>query len=318
MPEIHARIHAIVQETPEIKVFHLRDAQGLALPAYEAGAYIGVRLGADMVRQYSLCGDPADTATYVIAVKREPESRGGSRAMHDSLRAGDLLRIGCPRNNFALDPAATHSLLLAGGIGVTPLLGMARQLLRRHRPFELHYFSRSERDTAFYRLLQEPGFAAGTTFHHGLQAQAVAQALRRALAGQGAGTHIYACGPAPFMDAAVQAAAGTPALPLHLEYFSAAAPDAADAGQAFSVRLARSGGTYRVGEGETIVAALAAHGIYIDTSCEEGVCGTCIQDVVEGVPDHRDHVLSEAEKQSCGKIVPCVSRSKTGLLVLDL
>lgn len=323
-PDIDVRIHAIAQETPEVKVFHLRHAQGLAMPAYQAGAHVELRLGDGMLRQYSLCGDPDDAATYTIAVKLEPESRGGSRLMHERLRVGDVLRASGPRNNFALDPAARHSLLLAAGIGVTPLLAMARQLLREHRPFELHYFSRSERDTAFIDLLRQPRFAGGTRLHTGLAPEAVPDALRGILDGPAPDTHVYACGPAAFLDAAQRAVAAVPRLPLHLEHFSAPAP-AADLGAtagagtgAFQVRLARSGGTYEVGEGQSIVRALEIHGIYIDTSCEEGVCGTCIQDVLEGVPEHRDCVLSEAEKQSCTKIVPCVSRSKSAVLVLDL
>jgi vanillate O-demethylase ferredoxin subunit len=210
-------------------------------------------------------------------------------------------------------------VLLAGGIGVTPILSMAHELLSTGTSFELHYFTRSSAHTAFAAVLSSEQFEGYVELHPAVQAGALEALLRRLLARPPADTHAYVCGPAPFMDLVTRVAAQEiPSGAIHKEYF-AAAPGPQPAHDApFQVRLARSGRTYDVSAGQTIVAALAAQGVQIATSCEQGVCGTCITDVLEGVPDHRDVILSDDEKAAGNLITPCVSRSKTNLLVLDL
>jgi len=311
-------VRAVRQEAPDVRSYRLVRPDGAGLPAWTPGAHIDVHLDTGLTRPYSLCGSPGDCASYLVAVKREPRSGGGSAAMHERVQAGSRLRISPPRNAFALCAAAARHLLLAGGIGITPLLAMARALARDGASFRLHYFTRSPGHAAFDTVLRTELPPGAYTPHPGLAAEAVEQALRAILGTRRAGEHLYLCGPRPFMDAARQIAG--PAWPLdavHLEHFGAApAPAAADG--AFIVRLAKSGGQYRVANGESIVAALARHGIYIDTSCEQGVCGTCVVDVLEGAPDHRDEVLTDDERRACTKIAACVSRSLGPLLVLDL
>ncbi|OIR07194.1 phthalate dioxygenase reductase [mine drainage metagenome] len=318
MNTLAVRIARIARETDEIASFELVSADGSALPEFTPGAHIDVHV-AGLIRQYSLCNAPEDSSRYLIAVKREPESRGGSRAMHERLRAGDVLEIGAPRNNFPLDQTTGSKLLLAAGIGVTPLLSMARQLLGRGTAFELHYFTRSAEHTAFRDLLAGPGFKERTSLHYGLDPEALREYLRGLLAHRSAGAQLYLCGPRPFMDLVVATAAmGWPPEAVHLEYFAAAPQPDAVSERAFTVRLARSGASYVIPEDKTIVAALAAQGVDIPTSCEQGICGTCLTGVIEGIPDHRDAFLSDEEKRAGKQILPCVSRAKSPLLVLDL
>jgi vanillate O-demethylase ferredoxin subunit len=277
-----------------------------------------VHLAPGLIRQYSLCNSPRERHRYLIAVKKEPQSRGGSLAMH-ALVEGRALTISQPRNNFSLHPSASHHVLLAGGIGVTPVLSMAHELLSTGTSFELLYFTRSNAHTAFAAVLSSEQFEGYVQLHPAVQAGALEALLRRLLARPPADTHAYVCGPPPFMDLVTRVAAeGLPAGAIHKEYFAAAPAPQPVHDAAFQVRLARTGRTYDVGAGQTIVAALAAHGVNIATSCEQGVCGTCITDVLEGVPDHRDLILSGDEKAAGNLITPCVSRSKTNLLVLDV
>ncbi|HUW37678.1 MAG TPA: PDR/VanB family oxidoreductase [Rhodocyclaceae bacterium] len=312
------KINRKERETDEIASFELVSADGGALPEFTPGAHIDVHV-AGLIRQYSLCNGPGDRDRYLIAVKREPESRGGSRAMHERLTAGDVIEIGAPRNNFPLDQTPAPKLLLAAGIGVTPLLSMARHLLARGTPFELRYYTRSAEHTAFRDLLAGPEFKDRASVHYGLDPEALRAHLQGLLARRSDGAQLYLCGPRPFMDLVVAtAAASWPPAAVHLEYFAADPQQAAGGELAFKVRLARSGASYDIPEGKTIVAALAAQGVDIPTACEQGICGTCLTGVLEGTPDHRDAFLSDEEKRVGKQILPCVSRAKSPLLVLDL
>jgi len=312
------RINRKQRETDEIASFELVSADGSALPEFTPGGYIDVHV-AGLIRQYSLCNGPEDKGSYLIAVKREPESRGGSRAMYERLKAGDVIEISAPRNNFPLDQGTGRKLLLAAGIGVTPMLSMARHLLARGGPFELQYFTRSIEHTAFHDLLSGAEFSDQVSFHYGLDAEALRVHLQALLSCRPDGAQLYLCGPRPFMDLVVATAAvNWPAEAVHLEYFAADPRLEAAPQQAFRVKLARSGASYDIPAGKSIVQALAAHGVEIPTACEQGICGTCLTGVLEGTPDHRDAFLSEAEKHACDQILPCVSRAKSPLLVLDL
>jgi vanillate monooxygenase ferredoxin subunit len=312
----NAVIRRVCFETDDIRSIELVGADGGPLRAFEAGAHIDVHAG-ELIRQYSLINTTATDGSYRLAVKLEPNSRGGSRFMH-ALAEGGTLKIGLPRNNFALHPDAFHSVLLAGGIGITPLLGMAYQLLARGDSFYLDYFARSNDPVAFAEEIRRTALAPRTQFHLGLSGEAVRQALATLLDTVPPNAHVYTCGPSPFMQAVREAAAATPDLVLHLEYFTADPPALEAATDSFRVKLAKSGATVEVNANQTIIEALRAAGIEIETSCEQGVCGTCLTTVVAGRPDHRDLILTEEEQKMGDRILVCVSRSLDPELVLDL
>jgi vanillate O-demethylase ferredoxin subunit len=319
MTTIPVRVKAIVEEAIDIKTYELVAADGSALPAFTPGAHIDVHLGAGLMRQYSLCNDPGECERYVIAVKKEPQSRGGSRRMSEGLKPGDLIEISAPRNHFALAPDASHSVLLAGGIGITPLLAMARQLAAAGARFELHYFTRSPAYTAFRALLSAAPFAGKVHLHFGLEPDQLAVLLRQLIGVRPDGAHLYLCGPTPFME--MVRASAAPAWPnhaVHLEYFVADPAVESGPRESFQVKLARSGAVYDIPADKSIVQVLAEHGIVVDVSCEQGVCATCLTRVLEGTPDHRDVILTDEEKQAGDQMTICVSRSKSPLLVLDL
>ncbi len=301
----------------DIMTFELAAPDGRALPPFSAGAHIDVQVGG-VVRQYSLCNRPGATHRYQIGVLREVNSRGGSVAMH-ALAVGDMLEISAPKNHFPLAPDARHSILLAGGIGVTPLLAMAEQLAAEGASFALHYATRSPERTAFRDRLVAAHLAPHTRCYVDDAPQNQRLDLAAVLSRPDAGTHVYVCGPAGFIDATLQQAhaLGWQDANLHREYFGAAlpAPEAAEAG-AFEVRLAHSGKTMTVGAGETVIDALRGCGIDWPTSCEQGVCGTCLTKVLQGEAQHHDNYLTEEERAE-GCFLPCVSRAR-GLLVLDI
>jgi vanillate O-demethylase ferredoxin subunit len=319
MGELSARVRTVRDEAQDVRSFELVSADGRPLPSYAAGSHIDVHVAPGIVRQYSLCGDPADARCYQIAVKREPASRGGSQRMHEGVREGDTLAISAPRNNFALASEARHHLLVAGGIGITPLLSMARELARTGAEYSLVYFSRSIAHTAFHAFLSTAEFRGRVSFHYALEPEQVRAYLRKLLWSRPPDGHLYLCGPRPFMDLVETTAAPTwPPSAVHLEYFAADPASLAGPKDSFIVKLARHGGEFRIDEGRTIIEVLAEHGVTVDTSCEQGVCGTCLTGVLEGEPDHRDVFLTDAEKRSNDRMTVCVSRAKSARLVLDL
>jgi len=301
----------------DICLFELAAPDGAALPAFSAGAHVDVHLPGGLVRQYSLCNRPGETHRYCLGVLREAASRGGSAAMH-ALETGALLEVGAPRNLFPLVADARHSVLLAGGIGITPILAMAEQLRTSGASFELHYCTRSPARTPFRERLAEPGLREHTRVYHD-DAPAAQRADLDAIVGTpDDGKHLYVCGPAGFIEAVLgQArAAGWREANLHREYF--AAPPAEATGGAFQVKLAASGRLVEVGAEQSVVQALAAHGVEVPTSCEQGICGTCLTRVLEGEPDHRDQYLTDEERAANDQFLPCCSRARTPVLVLDL
>ena len=298
---------------------HLVPADGSPLPACPAGSHIRVRLGADLVRQYSLCNGPDDHSAYIVAVKKEEASRGGSAAVH-GLRLSDEVRASLPIEAFPVDWSAQHIVLLAGGIGVTPLISMARHALRRQHSFSFHYFARSKAEAAFSDALADCSFSGRVTFHYGLSADDAGARLVDIIGLEPENSHAYICGPRPFMDRArALATERFGAASTHCEYFSGAnAPLAAVADRPFEIRIGRDGPTFTVPVGRTILQVIQAEGLEVDCSCLEGVCGMCITQVLEGEPDHRDEFLSDEAKRSNEVMTVCVSRSKSPLLVLDL
>lgn len=314
------RVERRDNEAEGICSYELVSVDGTPLPAFTAGAHIDVHIDVQgapgLVRQYSLCNPPHERHRYVIGVLRDPGSRGGSQAMHDQIVAGAKLTISAPRNHFPL-VEAPRSVLLAGGIGITPLLAMAETLSAQGVQFALHYCTRSPERTAFRdRLLSAP-YAAQVRFHHDNVQPLDLPAL---LAGLERDTHIYFCGPAGFIShvKASAAALDWPEDQLHLEYFGADAAAPVEGDQPFEVKLKSSGKCYTIPPGATVLRVLSDAGVFVPASCEQGVCGTCLTRVLEGVPDHRDLYLTEAEQAANDLFAPCCSRSKTASLLLDL
>ena len=252
--------------------------------------------------------------SVTIAVKREPNSRGGSASMHEQVRDGAIIEISRPKNHFRLANSG-GALFLAAGIGVTPLLSMAGQMAATRRPYALHYFSRSAAHVAFGERLAA---LQDVHSHLGLSPEETLATIETVLAAMDPQMDVYVCGPRPFLDAIVGAAqkAGLPADRVHFELFSNTVSHQGD--QPFKVRLARSGIELNVAAGQSLSQVLADHGIPIETSCEQGVCGTCMVAVLEGTPQHRDVYLSEDEKRAGHCMQACVSRSASEWLVLDL
>ncbi len=289
---------------------------GGGLPGFTAGSHVDVHVAPGLVRQYSLCNDPAETGHYRLGILLEPQSRGGSAGIHAQAKVGQTIKVSAPRNNFVLAEDAPRTLLLGGGIGVTPLLSMAWRLHRLGRKFELHYCTRSAARTAFAAELAAAPFADVVHIHHddGPDAQKFNPA---SLPPAAEGAHLYVCGPGGFMEWVIGAAGalGYPDERVHREYFNA---EVDTSGAGFTVEARRSGKSVVVPEGTSIADALAKAGIDIPLSCEQGVCGTCLVDVISGIPDHRDMYQTDGEKASNKQITPCCSRSLSLVLVLDI
>lgn len=314
------RVERILRETPEILAFELAHPWGRTLPGYEAGAHIDVHMPGGFSRQYSLARWSSDAASnaasYVIGVKREAQSRGGSASMHERVREGDLLAISAPRNTFPLREAATRHLLLAGGIGMTPLLAMAQALAACGADFTLCVFARSEEHLAFADALHSPALAPHLRLHldQGDATQRID--LRALLAERAPGTHLYVCGPGGFMKAVREAAAHWPEDALHAEYFAAPADANTSTGLPFTLKLAQRGITVPVAADQTAVDALHEVGIDIPVSCQQGLCGTCVVEGDGEGAEHRDFCLTGTERRT--KVALCCSRAKGQELVLQL
>ncbi len=316
---LNVRVARKTVEAEGICSFELVAADGRPLPAFSAGSHVDVQLPGGLTRQYSLCNDPAESHRYLIAVLDDPASRGGSRAMHAQVHEGDALVISPPKNHFALAHEARRHLLLAGGIGVTPILCMAERLAIAGAAFEMHYCTRSPARTAFRQRIAASRFADRVRFHFDDGDAAQKLDIPALLARPEPGVHLYVCGPKGFMDAVLGSARaqGWPERQLHYEFFSAEVVKS-DADAAFEVQLASSGRVIVVPADQTCAQALAAAGIELATSCEQGICGTCLTRVLEGQPDHRDMYLTPEEQAAGDQFTPCCSRAKSARLVLDL
>jgi vanillate O-demethylase ferredoxin subunit len=319
---LSVRVSRKTVEALDICSFELTRADGKPLPAFSAGSHVDVQLPSSaggLTRQYSLCNDPAESHRYLIGVLKDPATRGGSKAMHEAVKEGDTLEISAPKNHFSLAHEAKRHLLLAGGIGVTPILCMAERLAVTGGSFEMHYCTRSKERTAFMPRIAASAFAGQVKHHFDDGPQAQKLNIAALLGTPQAGTHVYVCGPKGFMDAVLATArsAGWPEDQLHYEFFSAA-PTATESDGSFEVQLASSGRIVLVPKDQTVAQALAAAGVEVMTSCEQGVCGTCITRVLEGEPDHRDLYFTPEEHAANDQFTPCCSRSKSARLVLDL
>lgn len=318
---IEVRVASKTCEALNICSFELVSLNGEPLPAFQAGAHLDVHVpGSEgLVRQYSLLNSSRERHRYVIAVLCEREGRGGSSGMHDKVNRGDVIRIGTPRNHFALAEEAEESILIAGGIGITPILSMADALHHADKQFKLLYCARTPEHMAFRQQIQQGPYATCSTLHFSLAEGATKLDFNRVLSNPCPGRHLYVCGPASLLDAVTSTARslGWAEENIHFEFFSNST-DATEGGEAFELRLAKSGTTITVKGDETVLQALARTGIEVPFSCEQGVCGTCLTKVIEGIPDHKDVYLTPAEQARNDQFLPCCSRSKTRVLTVDL
>ena len=305
-------------EAQDICSYELARVDDSALPGFSAGAHIDVHLPGGLIRQYSLCNHPEERHRYLIGVLKDPDSRGGSQCLHEQINTGDRLRISEPRNLFPLAHQARRSLLFAGGIGITPILCMAERLAHSDADFELHYCARSSERAAFVERIKNSSFADRVFLHFDEQPETALNAAR-VLAQPGENVHLYVCGPGGFMQHVLDSARaqGWQEDSLHREYFAATPTETSNDGS-FSVKVGSTGQVFEVPTDKTVVQVLESHGIDIAMSCEQGICGTCLTRVLEGVPDHRDLFLTENEQALNDQFTPCCSRSKSPLLVLDL
>ena len=315
---LDVRVKRIGYEAENINSYELVAPTGGELAPFTAGGHIDLHLSNGMIRSYSLVNDQRERHRYVIAVNKDAAGRGGSSFVHDSIRAGDIITVSHPRNNFALHEEAEHSVLIAGGIGITPLLSMVRRLETLERSWELFYAARTRVAAAFLDELDALRPNVRLNLHVEFDDERsgrvfdLAAIVKRAPAP----AHLYCCGPLPMLAAFEAATADRPANHVHVEYFQARQAPAIEGG--FEVKLARSNRRILVEAGKTILDALLDAGIAVNYACTEGVCGTCETRVLEGIPDHRDQFLSKEEQAANKTVMICCSGVKSGTLVLDL
>jgi len=311
-----ARVHTLRYEAEGIISVELRPFGDTVFAPFEAGAHIDLHLPNGLVRSYSLLNSPDERDRYVVGILRDRKSRGGSEYVHAQLRVGMQLQISSPRNNFALDVNARHSVLVAGGIGITPIYCMFRQLLALGKSAQLIYCARSRQEAALMEALS--GLDARVIYHFNDE-KGVPPDLAHYLANQPADTHFYCCGPTPMLDAFESTCERLGYSHAHIERFAAAElPPSEDAQNSYSVELKKSGKTVNVEPGLNLLDALLQAGCDIEYSCREGVCGSCETKVLEGEIDHRDGVLTKAERTANKSMMVCVSGCKSRRLVLDM
>lgn len=320
------RVRAIIYEGENINAYEVTNPQGGLLPPFEPGSHIDLYFRDQRIRQYSLCSDPRERWHYIFAVQREPDGRGGSKAIFERVHVGRILTISYPRNNFPLNQQARRHLLLAGGIGITPIMAMVYCLRATSGNFTLHYCARSPQRTAFLDELKSLCGGDQIFIHHDCGSPEEGLDIVGLLKTYDEGTHLYYCGPNAFMAAVHKASEHWPAGSVHSEYFAASAsaqpqPVPAEAmqdaiGVGFQVKIASTGAVFDVPNDKSIVQVLREHGIAVQTSCESGLCGTCKTPYLEGTPEHRDYILDDKEKEKYMLI--CCSRASSRMLVLDL
>ena len=315
---MQVRIKRISFEAESINSYELVAPAGGELASFTAGSHIDLHLPNGMIRSYSLVNDQSERSRYVVAVNNDAASRGGSRFVHENWRAGDVITISHPRNNFALQENAAHSVLVAGGIGITPLLSMIRRLKALGRSWELFYAARTRVAAAFLDELHAVRCHVHSNLHLNFDQEPSGCMLDLSAIIKDArpDAHLYCCGPVPMLEAFEAATQGRPAEQVHVEYFKAREKPAAEGG--FQIKLARSNRTITVEAGNTILNALLDAGITANYACAEGVCGTCETRVIEGIPDHRDLFLGKEEQAANKTMMICCSGSKSRTLVLDL
>jgi len=315
---MQARVKRISYEAENVNSYELTAPGGGELAPFTAGSHIDLHLTNGMIRSYSLLNDPREQNRYIVAVNKDAASRGGSRFIHETMRVGDIVTISRPRNNFVLQENAPHSVLIAGGIGITPLLSMIRRLDALDRSWELFYAARTRSTAAFLDELVTLRRNREASLHLHFDQEMLGRMLDLPAIVKAAPTdaHLYCCGPVPMLNSFETSTADRSDDHVHLEYFKAKETPAAEGG--FEVKLARSNRSITIRDGETIHDALLRSGIAASYACQEGVCGTCETRVVEGIPDHRDSFLSKEERAANKTMMICCSGSKLPTLVLDL
>lgn len=311
------KVSARKDDRGDIARIRLISEDGSAIVPFEAGAHLDISLpDLDLWRQYSLCSDPSETGFYEIGVLRDPASRGGSEKVHETAIIDAVFTVEGPRNHFPLHEAAKTTVLFGGGIGITPMIAMAKRLHAIDKDFTLHYCTRSEDVTAFLDELKGAPFADSVVFHFDDGENAQKLDFAREMPTPNDETHLYVCGPQGFMDWVIETAEGSGHATdhVHREYFSS---DVDLTGDSFEVECRESGVTLLIGPDDTIAKALAKAGIKVEVKCEEGVCGTCLTDVLEGDIDHRDQFLTNEEREEGDVMCVCCSRAR-GTLVLDI
>lgn len=314
---IEVRVESITQLADDINAFDMRPMESDVLPAFTAGAHLDIHLPNGLVRSYSLVNPEGEQHRYVVAVALDRASRGGSSHLHEAVRPGDVLTISSPRNLFPLSENARHSILIAGGIGITPLWCMIQRLVQGGRSWELHYGARNRQSAAFVEALGALPERLRKRVHLNFDDESGGRMLdlTRILAELDPSHHVYCCGPAPMLAAFEQAAAAVPRSNIHVEHFSAIDAPAKEGG--FTVVLARSRRILPVPYGKTILEVLLEAGESVPHACQMGTCATCETRVLEGIPDHRDVVLSPEERASNATMIICCSGSLSDRLVLD-
>lgn len=319
--DLQVVLKQIRNEAKGINSYEFVNADGGNLPPFTAGAHIDVHIGPGVVRQYSISNNPSEQHRYVIGVLNDPNGRGGSKRLHETFKVQDVIKISAPRNNFELDISAKHVILIAGGIGITPLMSMAHELRNKGKSFELHYCSREMQTIAFVEVIKDWQNQGMVKVHldqgdpkNGLSLPALLSEVRD-------DTHIYYCGPQGFMQACEQAASHWPKGTVKCEHFKAPELSEADAAKklepgAFIAKIASTGQEIEVKANQTLSDALGEAGVNIPTSCVSGLCGTCRIGFLSGEVDHQDYILSSDEQTKF--LTACVSRAKSGVLVLDL
>ncbi|HEY4319104.1 MAG TPA: PDR/VanB family oxidoreductase [Herbaspirillum sp.] len=310
------QVRAMRLEARDILSVELCAPDGAELPPFDAGAHIDLHLGNGVTRSYSLLNSPQERRRYVVGVSKDRNSRGGSRYVHEQLRIGATLDISAPRNNFRLDESAAHTVLIAGGIGITPISCMYERLRALGKPVELLYCARSREDAAFgERLLEQPGVRS-----HFDQECGAPPDLRAYLSqpGRPAETHFYCCGPTPMLDAFEKICEESGLPHVHIERFTPADQVESVQGGEYVVELARSKRSVTVPAGKALLDALLEAGLDVQHSCREGICGACETAVIDGIPLHRDSVLSKSERAANTTMMVCVSGCQGNRLVLDL
>jgi tetrachlorobenzoquinone reductase len=310
---IDVRLSAIRYAARDTNLYEFRRPDGQALPAYQPGAHVDMHLPNGIVRNYSLIVARPEPGVYTFGIKRDPASRGGSRYIHDELRAGKVIKISAPRNNFPLKEDAAHTILFAGGIGITPIWCMVQRLAELGRLWQLYYCCRSRADMAFLDAL-EP--MAPAKLHFDDEAQGKFLDIPAIVAQAPEAAHLYCCGPTPMLNAFEAATASWPRDQVHVEYFTPKAEASKKGG--FVVELARSGRELFIPEGQSILQVLLDEGVDVDYSCELGICGACEQRVISGTPEHRDSILTEEEQAENKRVMICCAGCKSERLVLDL
>lgn len=310
---LNLRIKSAVWEAPNIISYELMRSDGGELPEFTAGAHINISLPSGLVRSYSLINSQSERHRYVIAVQKDRESRGGSKWIVQNFRPGEILSVDQPRNNFELNETAEKSIFIAGGIGITPILSMIDRADAIGRDWDLIFYSRTRNSTPFLERLKDKPCVR---LHFDREPGAEILDINSLVSAVPAGVHLYCCGPLTMLEAFEQATKARAAETVHVEYFTAKEPPATQGG--FVVVLAKSGREIAIPAGKTILTALRDEGVDVPHSCTEGICGTCETKVLEGIPDHRDRILTDAQRLANKTMMICCSGAKSGKLVLDL